>query len=120
MPEYSVTIALDGRNRSDIKKKPSTALGPSAAMRSKIAGAGELPSYPDSCRTNDHFGCVHWTDEDLVTRLKELKVKATPELLDSIKSTYAVRHVADRMIERGWGVIEEAIADAIPTRAKNR
>jgi hypothetical protein len=114
MPRYLVTIALSGRSPSDIKKKVSTAFGPSVAMRSSVTAVGELPIY-DLCRSNDHFGCVHWTDEDLVARLKELKTKATPELLDSIKSTYACRHVADRMIETGWEIIDEAIADSTLT-----
>ena len=112
MPEYSVTITLRGRDRLDIKKQLRTAFSASVAEQSKIAGLDELLNYYESCQANDHFGCVHWTDEDLVTKLEELHVQATPGMLDSIKSSYDLRHIADRMIETGWKAIEQAIVDA--------
>src|SRR5579872_417797 len=106
MREYSVTITLAGRNRSDIKRRLRSALGASVAEQCKFVTPEQLLSYYEQCEANDHFGCVHWAEEDLITKLKELNIKATPERIDDIKSTYAIRHIADRMIERGWEVIE--------------
>src|SRR5436190_23675012 len=111
MPEYSVTITLKGQNRSEIKKRLLVAFGISISSQASITGLDQLPNYHEACRANGHFGCVHWTDADLVARLKELHIPATMEMLDSIKSSYALRHIADRMIETGWESIERAISD---------
>jgi hypothetical protein len=112
MPEYFVRIALSGKSPSDIRKQLRAAFGASVAKQSRIDLSGILPDFFAACQANDHFGCVHWTDEDLVTRLRELKIHVTPEMIDSIKSSRTIRHIPDRMIEHGWEAIEQAITEA--------
>src|SRR5262245_29803547 len=111
MPDYFVRITLKAQNASEVRKELRATFGASVAKEANVALSTELPDYYQACEANDHFGCVHWSEEDLLSRLEELKIEATPEILDDIKSSYAVRHIADRMIEHGWEAIEQAIAE---------
>ena len=112
MSEYFVRITVNGTSPSHVRKQLRAAFGASVAKQSRIDLSGELPDFFAACQADDHFGCVHWTDEDLVTRLGELQIQASPEMIDSIKSSRAVRHIADHMIEHGWDAIEMAISEA--------
>ncbi len=111
MPNYSVIITMQGNTRREIRNRLQTALGSTIAQDAQIMEPGVLLSCHEACRVNDHFGCVHWTDEDLRTKLRELKVPITTEMLDSMRASYALQHIDDRMIELGWEVITQAIFD---------
>jgi hypothetical protein len=110
MPEYSVTIKLSGSNPVQIVRKIEAAFGNIVALEAKIAGWGQPNYYDDPCRAMGHFGCVHWTDEDVEGRFQELDVPITPTLLKGVKDK--IRHIDDGMTEVGWEVIESAILDA--------
>ena len=69
------------------------------------------PDYDAAFRENGHFGCVHWTDQDLRNKFDELRIGFTPAALDAVKCTHTLRHIDDRMIELGWNLIELAILD---------
>jgi hypothetical protein len=88
------------------------AFGAEVVEQSKFIDADELLDCYELCQQGSHFGCVHWADADLVATLKEHRIKPTPETIDDIKSTCRIRHIAHRMIETGWEVIEQAILDA--------
>jgi hypothetical protein len=110
MPEYSVTIKLSGHDPDEIVRKIEATFGMVVAQQAKIVGWG-LPNYNDDpCRATGHFGCIHWTDDDVESRFQELDVPITPELLDELKDR--IRHIDDGMTELGWEVIESAILDA--------
>lgn len=100
MPEYLVMITLSSKNESEVRKQVYAAFGAAVAEGASVALSTELPNYYQACEANDHFGRVHWTDEDLLTKLTELKIEPTPGIIEDVKSSYAVRHIADRMIER--------------------
>jgi hypothetical protein len=112
MSNFAVTITLQGSTREEIRSKLQLALGSVVARTAKIAKARVVLNYDEACRANEHFGCVHWTDEDVRSKAEELNLTLTEEMLDSVRSTYALRHIDDRMIEQGWEVITQAIFDA--------
>lgn len=112
MPDYLVKITLRGESPLEVKKQLRSAFGASVARRSKVTFPDRLPEYYEACRANDHFGCVHWTEDDIENKLRELEIPITPAMIDDIKSSYAVRHIEDRMIERGWEAIVEGIGEA--------
>lgn len=107
MSEYSVTIKLSGRNPVQIVRKLEAAFGRVVAQDAKIVGWGQPNYYDDPCRAMGHFGCVHWTDEDVESRFEELDVPITPKLLEGVKDR--IRHIDDGMTEVGWEAIESAI-----------
>lgn len=111
MRDYSVVIRLQGQTKGQIESRLRAAFG-DAAEEAQIIEAGKLVDCYEACRVNGHFGCVHWTDEDLLSKLGELNSRVTTDVLDAVKSGYALRHVDDRMIELGWMLIEQAILDA--------
>jgi hypothetical protein len=112
MSDYSVTVNLPGFTRTQIRRKLQTAFGAAAVQEAQIVSAETLPDYYEACRGNRHFGCVHWTDEDVKIKLRDLKLPTTLQIIEAAKSSYALRHISDRMVELGWEVIEEAILQA--------
>ena len=118
MSDYSLTVRLSGFTREQVKRKLRTAFGSAAAQEAKIVNADTLPAYYEACRANSHFGCVHWTDEDIKLKLRDLKIPKTLRIIGTAKSSYALRHISDRMVELGWEVIEEAILEAARDRLK--
>jgi hypothetical protein len=109
MRSYLVTIKV-ADSRKKINDRLAAAFGTSTAQKAHIIEADEIVA-DEFCRINKHFGCVHWTDEDLHAKLKELEVPITPELMSILKTGYSLRHINERMIETGWDVIEESILD---------
>jgi hypothetical protein len=112
MPNYSVVLKISGASKKQIKGRLRTALGSAAARGAEIVKAGEQFTSYDACQASGHFGCVHWTDEDLHSKLEELNFPVTSEILDALKLDYGLRHIADLMVVRGWEVIEQSINDA--------
>lgn len=110
MPGYSVTIRLSGRNPVEIVRKIEAAFGNIVAQEAKIADWGQPNYYDDPCRAMGHFGCIHWTDNDVESKFKELNIPITPELLNDVKDR--IRHIDDGMTEVGWEVIGSAILAA--------
>lgn len=110
MPEYCVTIKLSGRNPVQIVRKLEAAFGSVVAQHATIVGWGQPNYHDDPCRAAGHFGCIHWTDDDVESRFQELDVPITPELLDEVRDR--IRHIDDGMTEVGWEIIESAILDA--------
>jgi len=110
MAEYSVTIKLSGRNPAQIVRTLEAAFGSAVAQEAKIVDWGKPNYYEDPCLRMGHFGCVHWTDEDVESRFQELDVPITPRLLNEVKDR--IRHIDDGMTEVGWQVIESTILDA--------
>jgi len=118
MSNYSLTVRLSGFTRAQIKRKLRTAFGSTAAQEAQIVNAGTLPDYYEACLANSHFGCVHWTDEDIKIKVRDLKIPKTLRIIDTAKSSYALRHIGDRMVELGWEVIEESVLEAARDRLK--
>jgi hypothetical protein len=58
---------------------------------------------------SDAFGIAMWTDLDVASQLQEEGLPDTPENIRAVRKSYSVRHISDRMIEHGWGVLEEAV-----------
>lgn len=112
MPTYSVIITLQGDSREEIRSKLRSTLGRAIAQGAVINEAGVPVDCYQACLLNDHFGCVHWTDEDLRTKLHELEVPISTDALESLRGTYSLRHIDDRMIELGWEIIRQGILDA--------
>jgi hypothetical protein len=111
MTNYSVIINVAGKSKKQIKDGLVAAFGDAIGREAEIVRVGEKIVSYDECRVLGHFGCVHWTDEDLNLKLEELNFAATPQLVTALKSGYVLRHIDDRMIERGWEVIEQAILE---------
>lgn len=118
MSDYSLTVRLSGFTRAQIKRELRTAFGSAAAQKAQIVNAAMPPDYYEACRANSHFGCVHWTDEDIKIKLRDLKIPKTLRIIDAAKSSYGLRHIGDRMVELGWEVIEDAILEAARDRLK--
>jgi hypothetical protein len=112
MPNYSVVIKLKNQTKMGIESKLRAAFEDKSVEELHIIEAGMLLDCYYTCRSNNHFGCVHWTDEDLQSKFRELGIPVSEEILDVVKSSYLLRHIDDRMIELGWEIIEEAIVDA--------
>jgi hypothetical protein len=112
MSNYSLTVRLSGFTRAQIRRKLRTAFGSATAQEAQLITDGTLPDYYEACRANGHFGCVHWTDEDINSKFRDLKIPKTLRIADAVKRGYALRHIADRMVELGWEVIEDAIRRA--------
>lgn len=111
MPSYSVVIRLSGNSKKRIKSMLRTAFGNVVAEEALIVEPGDMVAH-EVCRVSGHFGCVHWADEDLQAKLEELNFPVTRAALDTLKVGYGLRHIDDRMVERGWEVIEQSILDA--------
>lgn len=63
--------------------------------------------------SDDVFGVVWWSEADIASQLSEETVPVTPENIQAIRESYYCRHIADRMIEHGWGQLEEAVSDLV-------
>ncbi len=119
MPDYSVTIRLEGWTRSQVAKKLRSAFGSVVAKEAQVATAHTRFDCDAACRANNHFGCVHWTDKDLRGAFRDLKIPMTSRTVDAAKGSYSLQHISDRMVELGWEIIEEAIRSAGGTRAQH-
>lgn len=110
MADYSVTIRLSAGNPLQVQQDVERAFGAAVARQAVITTWGEPNFYRDSCRELNHFGCTHWTNDDIENKCDELGITATPELLKHVRANAA--HIDDGMTELGWEVIESAILDA--------
>jgi hypothetical protein len=117
MPEYSVAIKLNGHDPVQIARRLEAAFGSVVAEEAKITVWGQPNFYEDPCKAMGHFGCVHWTDDDLEGRFQRLNIAVTPELLTEVKER--VGHIDDGMVELGWEAIESAIVSAAELAAAN-
>lgn len=95
-------LQLDGTEREYLLSVLETQRGPAARGL-----AAQLR------RSDEVFGVVWWSEADIVSQLIEQAVPATSENVQTIRESYHCRHIADRMIEHGWGVLEEAASDLI-------
>lgn len=119
MSDYSVLISVNYLTKKEIRHKLRTAFGTSVSIEAVISKSGSLAACHKTCMSAAHFGCVHWTDEDLQSKFKQLGVPATEKILNLVRSSYVLRHIDDSMVRIGWEVIEQAIVDAQRlTRAK--
>lgn len=112
MANYSAVITLKGHTEKQIEDKLRAAFGASIVDEVQISESDPGIGCYYFCRSNNHFGCVHWTEEDLRTKFDELQIPITREMLDVVKSSYLLRHIDDRMVEVEWEIVEQAIADA--------
>jgi len=67
-------------------------------------------------RSDDVFGVVMWSNDDIASQLREQGVPNTPENIWAVRDSYNGRHIDDRMIEHGWGVLEESVWDLMQRR----
>ena len=111
MADYSVRIKLSGSSPSEVYRQLRSAFGTAVARQAVITGWGSVNLYHDHCRELGHFGCVHWTDDDIESRCVELGIPADPILLKQVKAS--TTHIDDGMTELGWEVIELAILEAV-------
>lgn len=111
MPRYCVFIELSGHTAGQVAGKVQSAFGHKVAKGAKIIPSVHADLLWDPCRNRGHFGCVHWTDDDVVSRFEELGVPATQDRLREVKTR--IRHIDDGMTELGWEVIESAIRQAV-------
>ena len=58
---------------------------------------------------DDAFGIAWWTDEDIVSCLKQHDLPTTPDMIAAVRATYTCRHLADLMVEHGWDQLEDAV-----------
>jgi hypothetical protein len=110
MPEYSVTIKLSGHDPKNIVRNLERAFGSTVAQQARIIGWGQRNYYDDPCQSSGHFGCVHWTTDDVESRFRTLDVPFTPDRLKEVKNN--LNHIDDGMTELGWEVIEQAIKES--------
>ncbi len=115
MLNYSVVITLKNNTAKEIEDKLRASFGDGIVDEIHVSESGTSAACYNACKANNHFGCVHWTDEDLQNKFHELKVSITAEVLHTVKSSYLLRHIDDRMVELGWEIIEEAIGDIQPS-----
>lgn len=60
-------------------------------------------------RSDDVFGVVMWNNDDVASQLREQGVPDTPENIWAVRDSYNGRHIDDRMIEYGWGVLQGSV-----------
>jgi hypothetical protein len=108
---YSVIIELSSPTALEIAAKLQSAFGDEAARSAKIVPSAQVDLLRDWCDNIGHFGCVHWTTDDIISRFEELGVRVTQNRLQEVK--IRIRHIDDGMTELGWEVIESAIRDAV-------
>lgn len=66
----------------------------------------------EQLRTSDDvFGVVMWSNDDIASQLTELGVPDTPENIRVVRESCKRRHIDDQMVEHGWSVLEESIRE---------
>lgn len=66
--------------------------------------------HPITVNDPNVFGLVWWSDADLIKALTNRGIKITDGMVEELRS-FVEPSINDRMIERGWAVIESAIDD---------
>jgi len=61
--------------------------------------------------SEDVFGVVMWTDRDIGEELQQQDVPKTRENILAVRDSYHVRHIGDQMVDHGWSVLREAVAE---------
>jgi len=61
--------------------------------------------------SEDVFGVVTWSDTDIASQLKEQGVKDTVDRIRVVRDSYLAQHIDERMVELGWGVLEQAVSE---------
>ena len=59
--------------------------------------------------SEDVFGMVMWSNDDIASQLREQGVPDTPENVWAVRESYIGRHIDDQMVEHGWGVLKESV-----------
>jgi hypothetical protein len=54
------------------------------------------------------FGIAYWSDADIESALKSQEVTGGEANIAAVRESRQVRNIADRMVERGWEVLQEA------------
>lgn len=72
-----------------------------------------VEAKPEIVPPADAFGLAWWTDEDIKDALKEKDKKITDDNIAAIRGSWYARHIADTMIEAGWGNLWAA-AEELP------
>ena len=112
MSGYPVVIYVKNLTKREIQNRLRSAFGANISETPIVNNSGSVAACYQTCTSAGHFGCVHWTDDDLQIKFKELGVPMTQQILDLVRSGYVLRHIDDRMVRAGWEVIKEAIVDA--------
>lgn len=61
--------------------------------------------------SEDVFGVVMWSNDDIASELREQSVPDTPKNVLAVRESYIGRHIDDRMVEHGWDVLKESVWD---------
>ena len=112
MSAYLVVISIRNLTQREIQARLGAAFGANFYTEPVIKKSGTLSACNQTCISAAHFGCVHWTEDDLHRKFNKLGIPITKEALDHVKSSYLLRHIDDSMVEVGWEVIEQAIIDS--------
>jgi len=62
-------------------------------------------------RSDDVFGVVMWSNDDIASQLREQSVPDTPENIRAVRESYIGRHIDDQMVGHGWCVLEESVRE---------
>jgi hypothetical protein len=61
--------------------------------------------------SEDVFGMVMWSNDDIASQLREQGVPDSPENVWAVRESYIGRHIDDQMVEHGWGVLKESVCE---------
>jgi hypothetical protein len=61
--------------------------------------------------TEDVFGVVMWTDDDIKSLLEQKNLPSTRENIARVRASYFGRHIDDQMVEHGWEVLEQGVLE---------
>ena len=61
--------------------------------------------------SDDVFGAVMWSNDDVAFQLREQGAPDTPENIRAVRESYIGRHIDDQIIEHGWGVLKESVSE---------
>lgn len=61
----------------------------------------------------DVFGLVWWSEADIASKLMERSVPATPDNITAVYESHCCRHIAERMTEQGWSLLEDAVFELV-------
>jgi len=59
--------------------------------------------------SDDVFGVVMWSNDDIASQLREQGAPDTPENIWAVRESYNGRHIDDQMVEQGWSVLKESV-----------
>ncbi len=62
-------------------------------------------------RSDDVFGVVMWSNDDIASQLRQEGAADTPEDIWAVRESYIGRHIDDQMVEHGWCVLRESVSE---------